>query len=66
MSKWWCYNCERKFDEPIEKVTTHEDSLGIQSMFANKVEIIETLCPYCGSCEIVNEDFTDMEEEDEE
>lgn len=59
---YWCYNCSRKFDDPIVKTTTKARLFGVDEM-PNDERITIELCPYCKSDEI---DEIVEEDEDEE
>ena len=55
--KYWCYNCERQFDVPVEKEEHQSRLFGVEVLSNDKMIIIK-LCPFCRSEEIeeVNED----------
>ena len=50
---YWCYNCERKFDEPIRRKTTQGRMFGVA--FYDEPTVEELLCPFCKSDEITEE-----------
>lgn len=57
---YWCWNCERHFEEPLERETTQARLFGVEAMPTDE-RITIHLCPYCKSEEIEKE-----KEEDEE
>lgn len=50
---YWCYNCEKRFEDPIEKHTTYENYYGLET--PQHTPLTLCLCPYCGSEEIEEE-----------
>lgn len=55
---FWCFNCERKFDYPVEHITTQSRLFGVQEL-ATDEKITVKLCPFCKSDEIEEEDDQD-------
>ena len=55
---YYCWNCERKFDEPIRRKSTQGRMFGVA--FYDEPAFDEELCPFCKSDEIT-EDKEDEE-----
>ena len=52
---YWCYNYEKRFEEPLEKETTQAKLFGVEGLPTDERITIQ-LCPFCRSDEIEREE----------
>ena len=47
-----CYNCGKKFNEPLERYETQARLFGLDELLTDEVNLVK-LCPFCKSDEIL-------------